>query len=494
MSRSSLRVWLFLLSMLFAVVSVAGISLVTYVVVTRGVAQRADETLKHLTELTDVVVQQQVDGAVDLASQNAVEAGNLGEEADRIFVDRMRERFKIRGVAQSELVLYDDELRPYWATADRGLVEGATPARRRALATGTRVFTEMSHAVSLRGLFSAIRFGPDIAHVPIRMPSGRPALLDIVYFPEQEVAIIDSVRGPMITLAIVAVIVMVAMMQTSISWVLRLVNELRQAADAIDAGRLDVRLPEQGNNEVGDLARSINRLIERLRRRAEVQTRFVTDASHELATPVAGIRGYTNILRAWGAEDAEIRAEAVNAIDRESRRMARLTGNLLTLVRSEQALDTRAVRFDLNMSCREVLAVAATRYAEKSQRFVGPDEGPLTMVGDPDRTGDVISILVDNAAKYTPPRGRVSLTTRRKRDQIVIEVADTGPGIPAADLPNIFERFYRGDASRSRGTGGFGLGLAIAKSLTLELHGSIEVESELGRGTVFTVQLPRGRP
>ena len=87
--------------------------------------------------------------------------------------------------------------------------------------------------------------------------------------------------------------------------------------------------PNRATNEIGDLARSINRLIERLRRRADAQTRFVADASHELATPVAGIRGYTNILRAWGADDPEVRDEAINAIDRESRRMARLTGNLL---------------------------------------------------------------------------------------------------------------------------------------------------------------------
>ncbi|MDZ4063064.1 MAG: HAMP domain-containing sensor histidine kinase, partial [Coriobacteriia bacterium] len=273
----------------------------------------------------------------------------------------------------------------------------------------------------------------------------------------------------------------------------RLVDNLRRAADAIDAGNLDLRLPDQGEHEIGDLARSINGLIERLRLRAEAQTRFVADASHELATPVAGIRGYTNILRAWGGEDPEVREEAISAIDRESRRMARLCSDLLALVRSDRAMQFKNVRFDVSSRCRQVLAAAATRYIDKGLEFVGPDEGQLMMVGDPDRVEDVVSILVDNAAKYTSPGGSVTVSVRRRREVVLIEVSDTGIGIPERDIPNIFDRFYRSDASRSKETGGFGLGLPIAKSIVDAIDGTIEVKSAGGVGSTFTVRLPRGR-
>jgi two-component system, OmpR family, sensor histidine kinase ArlS len=223
-----------------------------------------------------------------------------------------------------------------------------------------------------------------------------------------------------------------------------------------------------------------------------MQTRFVADASHELATPVAGIRGYTNILRAWGGEDPEVRAEAIDAIDRESRRMARLCGNLLSLVRSDQVVNVKSVQFDANALAREALAAAATHHHEKGLEIVGPEEDHLFMTSDPDRVEDILSVLLDNACKYTPEGGRVSLTTRRAHDHILFEIADTGIGIPPEDLSNIFERFYRSDISRSETTGGFGLGLAIAKTTADVLHGSIEVRSVVGEGSVFSVRLPRG--
>ena len=493
MRRWSLRTWLLAASILFALVSVGGISIVTYLVVQDGLDSVSRRSVRYLADISDNVISQKTAEAKAAVQDANLTGSALGEAADKEFVELLDQRWRIRGVEESEYALYDQGLNPLWSTSARGLLPGEQSSRRRALAEGTTVYSASKQGGRLSGLFAAARLDAQVAQVPITMPSGKDAILTVAYFPDNEEQVIDSIRAPMAMLATAAIIIMVVMMWTWMTWVLRLINQLREAADSIDAGKLDVRLPEQGNNEIGDLAHSINRLIDRLRRRAEAQTRFVADASHELATPVAGIRGYTNILRAWGADDPGVRDEAINAIDRESRRMARLTGNLLTLVRSEQALEIRSVRFDVNMSCREVLAIAATRYAEKHQRFVGPDEGPLMMMGDPDRTEDVISILVDNAAKYTPEMGRVSVQTRRKRDQVSIEVSDTGPGIPAADLPNIFERFYRSDASRSRGTGGFGLGLAIAKSLTEELGGSIEVQSELGRGTTFTVRLPRGR-
>jgi signal transduction histidine kinase len=297
----------------------------------------------------------------------------------------------------------------------------------------------------------------------------------------------------MLAVAVLAMLAAIVIANLATGWVLSLLASIRRTADSIDEGQLDVHLPESGQNEVAELARSLNRLIDNLRHRNDAQTRFIADASHELATPVAGIRGYVNILRAWGAEDPGLREEAVNAIDRESRRMARLCSDLLSVIRSEEIVEYRQVRYDINAVVREVLANAATRYMDKHLEYTGPDEGPLWLSGDPDRIEEALGILVDNACKYTPSGGHVSVTTRRHRDRVIVDVADTGVGIPADDLPNVFERFYRSDLSRSKETGGFGLGLAIAKHIVDASGGDITVESTVGRGTRFRVTLPRQR-
>jgi signal transduction histidine kinase len=228
-------------------------------------------------------------------------------------------------------------------------------------------------------------------------------------------------------------------------------------------------------------------------RRNEAQMRFVADASHELATPVAGIRGYTSILRAWGADDPKVRDEAVDAIDRESRRMARLTADLLNLLHADQGLVLRSERFDLNPLVRQRLAATASRWIEKDIDFEGPEVDSLFMVGDRDRVEDIISILLDNAAKYTPECGKVTVHTWLRRENVLIEVADTGQGIPAEDLERIFGRFFRSASSRAAGESGFGLGLAILRSIVENMGGKIHVSSTVGEGTTFSVSLPKGR-
>jgi signal transduction histidine kinase len=188
-----------------------------------------------------------------------------------------------------------------------------------------------------------------------------------------------------------------------------------------------------------------------------------------------------------------MRAEAIEAIDRESRRMARLTSDLLSMIRSEVTLELKSERFDMNAAAREVLASAATRYMDKQLEFIGPEEGSLWLEGDLEHTEEVLSILVDNACKYTPSGGRVQVTTHRQRDRIIVDVTDTGVGISEQDLPNIFERFYRSDTSRTKEVEGFGLGLPIAKYITLMSGGTLWVKSVVGSGTSFTVSLPRKR-
>jgi len=474
------------------VLTVGGISLTSYMIVTDSMAAVARDRPVRVASINARVLDMQVREL----ERDLGQGESLSAEDERVamaeFLSQAGTIFGERAPAEPQIAVLDAEFRSLWQSSDVAVVSGLDDKRRETLRLGEQTASEFPRGSFFSGLVGPAVLSIHVAHAPIVLPGGGQGLLEVSYYPFREEAVIDSIRPPMLALAVFAMLAMTMMMQTSMNWVLRLVDDLRSAADSVDAGRLDVRLPVGGDHEIGELARSINRLIDRLRQRAEAQSRFVADASHELATPVAGIRGYTSILRAWGAEDPEVRAEAIAAIDRESRRMARLCGNLLSLVRSDQVAHVKSVHFDANAVAREALAAAATHHHEKGLDVVGPEEGQLFVTSDPDRVEDVLSVLLDNACKYTPDGGRVELSTRREQESVVFEISDTGVGIPPEDLDNVFERFYRSDASRNEATGGFGLGLAIAKTTVDVLHGSIEVRSTVDEGSVFTVRIPRG--
>lgn len=495
MRLSSIRVRVALLSAVFALVLVGSVTVATYVFVSGGMTSMAGDTADRLASAAGRVYAR-------LAAQAETEAarrGLEGAEADDFVAADLLESYPTvlsQGlVFEGSFALYvrnapGDELRLVWENGEHAH-DGSAEARERALDEGQ--FTR-EHPVPqplIVGMVAPTRFGEYVAHIPLELPGHAGAVLDVVYAPTREESVLDAMRHPMLVVTVMALGVSLLLTNVTTGWILSLIGNIRAAADSVDAGQLDVHLPDAGDNEIAELARSLNRLIENLRRRNEAQTRFIADASHELATPVAGIRGYVNILRAWGAEDPGLREEAVGAIDRESRRMARLCSDLLSVIRSEEMAEYRLLRYDINAVCREVLANAATRYIGKRLEFSGPEEAGLWLYGDPDRVEEALGILVDNACKYTPEGGSVSVSTRRRRDRIVVEVADTGVGIPAEDLPNVFERFYRSDTSRSKEPGGFGLGLAIAKHIIDKSGGVVTVRSTLGEGTVFEVSLPR---
>lgn len=489
MRRMSLRGWLLLVSILFSVLVVGGIALTSYVIVSDGMRSVALDTTQRLANASDRIVNEEV------AYVEAALSDGADTEAERLslLVSRLPQAFARFEAGTVAHTLYDAQLNVIWSSATQPAVQGQARARQSALATGERTSSAHDGGSLISGLVTQARLGATIMHLPVALPGGAAGVLDVAYLPRAEERVINAVRGPMSILAISAMLIMVVLVHTSMSWVLHLVDDLRKAADSIDAGRLDERLPESGENEIGELARSLNRLIDRLERRSTAQARFVADASHELATPVAGIRGYTSILRAWGGEDATVRAEAIDAIDRESRRMARLTSDLLNLLHADQGLRLTSERFDLNALVRNRIAATAGRYLEKDIEYVGPDETTQFMVGDAERIDDVLSILLDNAAKYTPEGGRISIDTYRAREVVTIRVTDSGAGIPLEDQARIFDRFFRSDKARAAGEGGFGLGLAIAKSIVSSMNGEISLHSLEGRGTTFTITVPRGR-
>ncbi len=496
MRLSSIRARVLYLSGIFALLLVGSVTLATYFFVADGMSRSAQETTWRLTHIASRAIARTTTTVKLDAAAEGLEGVDREHEAQRQLLRAIPDILGSGGAEEGAYAFYledaDGELSLVWYSADEGIVD-LEAQRLDAIDIQQPVQSGPGQRSALTGILTSADLGNYIVHVPLTLPDKTQGVLDVVYTPDKEEAILDSARAPMLIVAVFAFIVAVLMMQIIMSWVLSLVDNVRVAADSIEAGQLDVHLPEQGEHEIADLAHALNNLMDRLRLRAEAQTRFVADASHELATPVAGIRGYVNILREWGSEDPITRDEAVTAIDRESLRMAKLCGDLLSMIRSDEMLEYRHVRYDINALSREVLATTATRFIDKGLEFIGPDEGPLWAVGDPDRIEELLGILLDNAGKYTPEGGSVVVSTSRQRDHVTVNVKDTGVGIPEQDLPNVFERFYRSDASRSKDTGGFGLGLAIAKHIVDMSQGVIRVSSHVGEGTVFHIELPRTR-
>ncbi|MDO9557953.1 MAG: HAMP domain-containing sensor histidine kinase [Coriobacteriia bacterium] len=496
MRFSSIRARVLYLAGVFSLLLVSSVTLATYFFVADGMSRSAQDTTWRLTQIASRSIARTTTSVKLDAAAKGLEGVEREHEAERQLLRAIPDILASGGAEEGAYALYlEDEggvLRLVWYSDKAGVSELEVP-RRLAIERQQPIQSGPGSTGAITGMFTSADLGTYVVHVPLILPDRTQGVLDVVYTPDKEEAILDSARAPMFIAAAFALLVAILMMQIIMSWVLSLVDNVRMAADSIDAGQLDISLPEEGEHEITELARSLNNLMDRLRLRAEAQTRFVADASHELATPVAGIRGYVNILRDWGSEDPTTRDEAVAAIDRESRRMAKLCSDLLSMIRSEEMLEYRHVRYDINALSREALATAATRYIGKGLEFTGPDEGPLWVVGDPDRIEELLGILLDNAGKYTPAGGSIVVETHKRRDRASVEIKDTGIGIPEKDLPNVFERFYRSDASRSKDTGGFGLGLAIAKHIVDMSQGSITVSSRVGVGTTFHIELPRTR-
>ena len=279
---------------------------------------------------------------------------------------------------------------------------------------------------------------------------------------------------------------------------LRPIDAVTNAAREMGEGDLSKRLPVANpKDEVGRLAITINGLLSRLEaalaRREEAlerQRRFAADASHELRTPLTSISGHARMLDEWALEEDPQRARrSVGAIRRQARRMGDLVDSLLALTRGDEGAGLEVGRHDLAAVAEEAVQTArATASGKMSVEYARPDGGVMATF---DRNGvlQLAGILLDNAVKYTPEGGRVTVRVREVDSHVQFEVSDTGVGIADAQLPLIFERFYRADLSRTKG--GAGLGLSIARQIAEAHGGTIEVSSKPGEGSTFTLLLPK---
>jgi heavy metal sensor kinase len=273
------------------------------------------------------------------------------------------------------------------------------------------------------------------------------------------------------------------------------VDRITATARAITAHNLSDRVPMAGSgDELRRLTDTLNGMLDRLERSFARVTQFTADASHELRSPVAFIRTSADVLLRRSRTEDEWR-DGVRQIQNESMRMTQLLDNLMTLARADAGADACAFEaVDINHVLAEACRRAMPLAQRKGLNFAGAESAaPMEARGNALLLERLFAILLDNAVKYTPTGGQIVVSIERTIDTAAVVVRDTGIGMTTEDLPNIFERFYRADKSRSRDSGGSGLGLSIARWIVDAHGGSIAVESHLGTGSEFRVALPMSR-
>ncbi len=306
-------------------------------------------------------------------------------------------------------------------------------------------------------------------------------------------ALVDAIRNTLLyillALTILSILFAALASWVSIGQALAPLQTVTQTAEQITrADDLSRRIPYRGppSDEIGLLIRAFNHTLERLENLFTSQQRFLADVSHELRTPLTVIKGNADLVRKFGADN-----ESLDSIKDEADRLTRLVGDLLLLAQAESGklpLNLRPVELDMLLTdvFQEMRVLAGEKVKLKLT-----DIDQILVHGDPDRLKQVFINLISNAIHYTPAGGNVYLTLSKAGDKAKAIVRDTGPGIPAEDLPHVFDRFYRGEKSRTRSkSGGFGLGLSIAYWIVDTHKGRIEVDSHEGQGTTFCVYLP----
>lgn len=267
-------------------------------------------------------------------------------------------------------------------------------------------------------------------------------------------------------------------------------DELIEKANNISSQNLNLRLNvSDSTDELIEFALTFNRMMDRIEKAYEKQNQFVSDASHELRTPISVIQGYARMLDRWGKDDKEILQESIQAINKESKNMQDLVDKLLFIARNDK--DTLVlVKEKFNMSELMEEMLRDTQMLETKHYIECQIEPGITVNGDRDRIKQALRIFVDNALKYTESNGKITFRLEQEEGYCVVVIKDSGRGIPEKDLPNIFDRFYQVDSARERNKGGHGLGLSIARIIVLRHSGRIKVASKLGEGTRFKIYLP----
>lgn len=280
---------------------------------------------------------------------------------------------------------------------------------------------------------------------------------------------------------------------------LKPVDDMIKEVKEISINDLNKRLDVSGvNNEFKDLAKTFNEMVSEIQVSIEKQNRFISDASHELRTPISVIQGYANLLSRWGKEDEEVLTESIEAIKDESNNMKKLIESLLFLARGEKN-NNIIIKEDFNLkNLIDEIVKESIMIDDKHNIFTKNNED-IIINADKNLLKEAIRIFVDNSIKYTQEGGNIKINSFKSHKKVFISVEDNGIGIPKDDLERIFDRFYRVDKSRNKEINGFGLGLSIAKYIIDTHNGNIKIyskskedylEEDVEIGTIVFIELP----
>lgn len=292
----------------------------------------------------------------------------------------------------------------------------------------------------------------------------------------------------------IASLVVFAIVGLIVFWVVRLglrpIRRMTDAADAITAGSTDVRIDVAADGtEAARLGQALNTMLDTTQHTEQRLRRFVSDASHELRTPLTTLRGYTSLYAAGGFEDEAALDDAMRRIGQEAARMGRIVDDLLLLARLDEHGAATPERVEVGQVLHDLASDMAV--VQPGRPVVVECDVPVTVLIDRDHFVQALSALTTNAMRYTATEVEVRLRALVVDGRVRVEVTDRGPGIAEADLPHVFDRFYRADRARTRSTGGNGLGLAIVASIIASNGGTYGVKSVEGLGSTFWIELPQ---
>ncbi|MBQ2996858.1 MAG: HAMP domain-containing histidine kinase, partial [Oscillibacter sp.] len=266
------------------------------------------------------------------------------------------------------------------------------------------------------------------------------------------------------------------------------IGMLLTAIREVREGAYSTRAKVPGRDEIAQIAQEFNSLTDRLQTTENARRRFVSDASHELKTPLAAIRLLTDSILQSDRIDMDTTKDFVADIGQEAERLTRITEDLLHLTRLDSGVMDRPDRVDVLPVLEQVMRMMSLLAQEKGVELTYEAGEGCTVLGTRDEIHQVIYNLTDNAVKYSGAGGAVQVTLRKEGEEVVLQVADNGAGIPEEDLPRVFERFYRVDKARSRAAGGTGLGLSIVSDTVRRRGGSVTAENRREGGALFTVR------
>jgi signal transduction histidine kinase len=289
---------------------------------------------------------------------------------------------------------------------------------------------------------------------------------------------------------LLGMIIMAAIGPSASRQLVKPINDMTEVTRTISVNNINTRLDVKASQyELKELAETFNHMMDRIESDYVKQQQFVSDASHELRTPIAVIKGYADMLDRWGKDDKEVLQESLEAIKNETNNMQDLVEKLLFIARNDKkTLKLNKEEFNINEVIEEVFR--ETKMIDTCHKISSSACKGAIVYADKNRIKQAIRIFVENARKFTPENGKIDISCIQNDEYAVITIKDEGVGIKNKDLKKVFDRFYRAEESRGKDSGGHGLGLSIAKIIVLGHRGKIKVKSNYNNGSSFSILLP----